>query len=133
MPLHLDLHTWPVVLITHVGEVSDLEVDTQLAEADAIFARRERHAIVFDSRHAGKVSPYMRDRTKAWLGAHEEQMRQFTVGNAFVFSSPALRFLLSTMLLFSRHRVPHKVCSSLDEATRWAVQQLAMARARVVA
>lgn len=124
MPLRLSMDRWPIAVITHDGEVTDAEVDAHLLESQKIFARRERYAIVFDSTKAGKVSPYMRKKSQEWLNVNEAAMMEFCTGNAFVFASPAMRFLLSTMLLFRGHTVPHSVCATVDEAMRWAKQQM---------
>ena len=130
MPLRLNMERWPIAVITHEGEVSDAEVDQHLLDSAKIFAKGERYAIVFDSTKAGKVSPYMRKKSQEWLDVNHAAMMQFCVGNAFVFASPAMRFLLSTALLFRGHTVPHSVCASLDEGLRWAKQQLFTANAR---
>jgi hypothetical protein len=124
MPLTMKMEQWPIVVITHIGEVSDAEVDAHLAASVRIFERKEPYAIVFDSSRAGKVSPYMRKRSQEWLDKNHDAMVQYCVGNAFVFASPAMRFLLSTMLLFRDHSVPHFVCATLDEGLKWARGQM---------
>jgi hypothetical protein len=120
MPLTMKMEQWPIVVITHIGDVTDAEVDSHLNDSLRIFAKNEPYAIVFDSSRAGKVSAYMRKRTQEWLERNHDTMVQFCVGHAFVFASPAMRFLLSTMLLFRDHTVPHLVCATLEEGMRWA-------------
>ena len=124
MPLTMSLSQWPIVVITHVGDVTDAEVDAHLLESGRIFAKQEPYASVFDSTKAGKVSPYMRKRVQEWMNSNAEAMEIYSAGNAFVFASPAMRFLLSTMLLFRDHKVPHHVCGKLDEGMKWAREQV---------
>ena len=46
-----------------------------------------------------------------------------------MFRSPALRFVMSGVMLVASHPTPHAVCGTLDDALRWAQGQLGAARA----
>ena len=127
--IETDMSRWPIVLHRTIGSPIDREVDQFIARADAILGRRVPHVVVFDNLLADVPSAYMRSRSVEWLRANGERMRGTCLGTALMFRSPALRFVLSGVMLVSSHPTPHAVCGTLDEALRWARGQLDGARA----
>lgn len=120
---------WPIVVHRTIGVPGDLEVDRFIERAEAVLARGVRHVVVFDNLLAELPSPYMRKRSADWLRSNGERMQGVCLGTALMFRSPALRFVMSGVMLVASHPTPHVVCGTLDDALAWSRQQLASARA----
>ncbi len=120
---------WPIVVHRTIGAPGDEEVDLFIERAEAILSQNVRHVVVFDNLLADLPSAYMRQRSGDWLRANGERMQGVCVGTALMFRSPALRFVMSGVMLVASHPTPHVVCGTLDDALRWANAQLAGARA----
>jgi hypothetical protein len=121
----ISTETWPIVVHTMEGSPTDAEIDAYIAEANTILLRKQKHSVVMDSRKAGMVSSYARKRTKEWLAEHFDAVHTYCAGTAYVFSSPALRFVLSGVMLLQQHPNPYVICGTLDEGFDWARKQLA--------
>jgi hypothetical protein len=124
-----DLDRWPIVVHRTIGSPPDPEVDAFISRANDIVARRERHVVIFDSLLSGVPSAYMRKRSIDWLRSNADALAKDCAGTGLVFRSPALRFVMSGVMLVQSHSTPHKVCASLEEALIWAREQLRIARA----
>lgn len=126
--LETDESRWPIVIHRTVGIPSDAQVDAFIDRATAHVMRGEPFVVIFDNSHGGRATGYMRKRATEWLKSYERQLELNCVGTALVFRSAALRFVMSTVMLVVSHTVPHQVCATLEEATRWAEGQLDRAR-----
>jgi hypothetical protein len=128
--LTTDESRWPIVIHTTVGVPSEADVDAFIARADALLARREVHAVIFDNSNAGRVPAYMRQRSMDWVGKNREALDQYCAGNALVIRSSALRFLMATLLLVTSHNFPQETFATLDPALTWCKRQLQSASTR---
>ncbi len=126
--IETDMGRWPIVVHRTINIPGDDEVDAFIRRADAILLRGVPHVIVFDSLLADLPSAYMRKRSGEWLKGNGERMQGICVGTALMFRSPALRFVMSGVMLVASHPTPHLVCGTLDEALRWSQGQLDGAR-----
>lgn len=124
--IETDLDGWPIVVHRTLGTPTDVQVDAFIRQADMLLDRGEPYVVVFDSTDAGRVSPYMRQQSMAWLKTHGVRLGEHCRGTALVFPSAAFRFVLSTVLLVSPAPVPHSVCGTLREALDWARRQLGL-------
>jgi hypothetical protein len=115
---------WPIVVHTTEGSPSDADIDEYILQATALLAKGQTHAAIMDCTKAGMISGYARKRTLEWVAEHEELLRRQCVGTAYVFSSPALRFIFSSFMLLRPHPTPYLVCETVDEAKAWARRQL---------
>lgn len=122
--LTTDESRWPIVVHTTIGIPSEEDVDAFMRRADAILARRARHAVVFDNSQAGRVPAYMRQKTFEWLGKNRGELERYCVGSALVVRSAALRFLMATVMLVSSHGVEQEAFASLDPALAWCHERL---------
>ncbi len=120
-----DESRWPIVVHRTVGTPSDAQVDAFIQRADAIMARGVRHVVVFESLQAGRATKHMRKKNLEWLRANQEQVASLCGGMALVVRSPALRFVLSTVMLVWPQPLPHTVVGSMPEALDWAEKRLA--------
>jgi hypothetical protein len=117
------------VVHTTVGVPSEADVDAFIRRADALLARREIHAVIFDNSNAGRVPSYMRQRSMDWVGKNRDALDRYCAGNALVIRSSALRFLMATLLLVTSHKVPQETFATLDPAIAWCRRQLQASRA----
>jgi hypothetical protein len=124
-----DMSRWPIVVHRTIGMPGDEQVDRFIDRAEAVLARGVQHVVIFDNLLADLPSPYMRKRSGDWLSANGQRMQGICLGTALMFRSPALRFVMSGVMLVASHPTPHTVCGTLDDALRWANAQLAGARA----
>ncbi|MCC6875996.1 MAG: hypothetical protein IT378_16935 [Sandaracinaceae bacterium] len=119
------LDEWPIVVHTTVGIPSEQDVRAFVERADALLLRRERHVVVFDNSQAGRVPSYLRDASTEWLARNRDALERHCAGSALVLRSPALRFVMSTVLLVSSHAVIKEVFGTREEAMAWARRTLA--------
>lgn len=126
--IETDMTRWPIVVHRTIGSPDDREVDAFIDRAESILARGVPHVVIFDSLLAEIPSAYMRRRSGEWLSANGERMRGSCLGTALLFRSPALRFVMSGVMLMTSHPTPHAVCGTLEEALTWSRRQLEAAR-----
>ena len=122
--LETDESRWPIVIHRTIGIPDDDQVDAFVARATQHALTGETYAIIFDNTHGGRATTYMRNESKRWLKAHNHLLRKSCAGTAFVFTNPALRFVMSTVLLVVEFGFEHKVCATVDEAVAWCERQL---------
>lgn len=125
--LTTDLSEWPVVVHTTVGIPSMADVEAFIERADEILARRQKHAVVFDNRLSGRVPSYMRQRCFEWVKANRGELEQWCAGTALVVQSPALRFLMTTLMLVTAHSLVQEVFKDRESAVEWARRRVGAA------
>lgn len=130
--LTTDESRWPIVIHSTVGIPNDEDVDAFIRRADAILARRERHAVIFDNTRSGRATPYMRKRSMDWMHASAPLLGEYCVGCALVFRSAAFRFVMSTVMLVTPNPVPTEVCGTLEEAIAWTSRRIDATRRATV-
>ncbi|HEY8431225.1 MAG TPA: hypothetical protein VIL20_22755 [Sandaracinaceae bacterium] len=126
-----DESEWPIVVHSTIGIPSEQDVEDFVRRADAILARGERHAVVFDNTRGGSIPSYMRTRSVEWVERNKEALERLCVAKALVIRSAALRFLMTTLMLVTSHRIPEEVFSTREAAVEWARRQLEAAGVRV--
>jgi hypothetical protein len=120
-----DDSAWPIVIHSTIGVPSEEDVDAFLRRADALLARGELHAVVFDSSRSGRVTRYMRQRSLEWVQANKTELERHCVCKSLVIRSAALRFVMMTVMLVTGHGVREEVFESVAEAVSWSRAQLA--------
>lgn len=125
----VDTSNWPVVVHTVEGHLTTEEADAYIADANRVFERRARHAVVLDSSRSSTGSAEVRARSQRWLTEHRKELHQYCAGIALVLPSPVLRFVAMMVLVVARPPSPYVVCETLPEALEWARRQLASAEA----
>ena len=114
-----DESAWPIVVHTTIGIPSEEQVIAMLRRSDALLARRQPYAVIFDNSQAGSVPKYMRDASVRWVRDNKDELERWCRGMGLVIRSPALRFVMSTVLLVTRHAVPSEVFATRAEAFDW--------------
>lgn len=125
-----DESEWPIVVHSTVGIPSEDDVDAFMRRADAILARGERHAVVFDNTRGGKIPSYLRTRSVEWVKRNKEPLERLCVAKALVIRSAALRFLMTTLMLVTSHGVREEVFASREQAIGWCQRELEAAGVR---
>ncbi len=124
----IDESALPLITIRFAGFEPNVEqFEAYLADMEAMYARNKTFAIVFDATDAKYLNSDLRILQGKWLKAHKETIRQKCLGHAYVVPTAMLQFLLKAIFLVQPPFVPHKVCSSAEDAHAWAEGMLAQA------
>lgn len=122
--IDVDESRFPLVVVSFRGVVSDEKFDAYLASMTRRLRRQERYATLIDATQAGQIPALQRKKQAEWQRDHTELLRAYTVGTAFVLGSPIIRGFLTAILWLQPLPSPHHVATTLDEAERWATEQL---------
>ncbi len=110
-------------IVTGLRRVSDAEFDAHVRAMTARHERPGRFAVIIDVSASPPPSLEQRRLQNRWLVEHHALIADKCFGVAFVFSSAAARFVLSTMLLLRPLPCPYVVCESrqraLEQAESW--------------
>ena len=82
-------------------------------------------AYVMDARGGVNTTNAQIRRQGLWTKQHHEAILASCRGTAFVFDSPALRVVLSSVFLVHRPPTPYMITQDLEDALTWARTQLA--------
>lgn len=115
----VDDSSWPLVYITLSGSPDEAQFNGVMAGLDRIIARAEVHGVIFDARTAESPPRHFRQRQTDWIKQHQAELARFSRGIAFVFQSPVMRFVLSSLLLVQSLPMPYCVCATPEEALAW--------------
>src|SRR5689334_12238194 len=92
MPIEIDDRTYPLIIQTMRGEVSDADVEKMFAYYDAMLEKSTHHAIVVHSpREASILTAAQRRRAAEWSKGHAEKIRKHNVGTSLVLYSAVAR------------------------------------------
>lgn len=120
----LDLSRLPLVRVTFDGLASDAEFDKYLSGiTDLLMVGRQKTVTVLDARASARAPATQRKRQAAWIKEHESLLRRYSLGTAFVITSPLVRGVLTAILWLQQLPTPHTVVATIAEAERWATEQ----------
>lgn len=120
-----DTREFPLVVIGFTGnDPTDENFQAYLDETYHLYDRQEPLAIVFDATHAPLPGFKYQKMQADWLKRHEELMRSYCVGTAYVIPNPLVRGILKAIFAIQKQPVPYEVVSSREEAKSWAQQRL---------
>jgi hypothetical protein len=121
----IDMSRHPLVVVTFDGLATDAEFDDYLtAMTRQILDRRQRSVTILDARTSGRAPATQRKKQADWLKQHEQMLRQYSLGTAFVITSPLVRGVLTAILWLQQMPTAHTVAATFEEAERWAVGRL---------
>jgi hypothetical protein len=121
----IDKSRFPVVTVTFTGKsLSNDSFVEYLNELTALYAAKEKLAIIFDARNAPLPSLNQQQRQAAWLKENENVMREYCLGTAYVITKVAVRMILRMIFAITSQPVPFEVCSNMDDAEEWVMDQL---------
>jgi hypothetical protein len=124
MGFKLDESGWPIVVAHWQGPLTDDELTLALGHIDRWLARRQRFALLMDSRGAGGMSPEARARLVTHMKENAPLTSRYLV-QASVVDSMIQRTLFFAVNLLFPNPFPAKVFSDMETARAWVEQQLA--------
>lgn len=125
--IEIDDQHWPLVIFRFHGEVSPAQVEAYLERQEKFLARCEHMvSLVFADQVKMWDVPLLK-RQAAWINHHQELLRRYSLGVAFVLRSPIGRGMLKAVLWMQPLPQPHAVCGSVEDALRWLRQRVAAA------
>jgi hypothetical protein len=127
MTVEFDPRSWPLVLVRLVGRDTDETVQEML---DGFYHHlsRSRCAVVLDTTEL--VYPVLHDAQRwmrqegHWLRKHHELVARNCCAVGFVITNPAVRFLLSGILLIAPLPCEHTVAATALEARAFCESRL---------
>lgn len=131
MPIITNERFWPVVLHTFEGNLSESEFDCYIDRLDAILGRKRSYVTVVDTTPVGLTSRLQRSKQADWIKRNTENLKNTSLGTAFVIASPVVRALLSAMLWIQPLPHPYVVTETLADALLWSCRQLQTAGVQI--
>lgn len=119
--ISFDDSQWPLLTVTFSGTSSSQVFDAYLSRMSAYLNRGEKYLALLDTR-AETAAPTMeqRQRQVQWIQRHEAALRQYSLGTAFVITSPFIRLALNIMHQLKPLPCPHTIVGDLQSARDWA-------------
>lgn len=125
MPVRIDDSRHPLVVVEFNGTATDQEFDAYLEQmTKLVLERRKKNVTIFDATRSGDTSPKQRRKQAEWLKSNAEMLRMYSLGTAFVITSPLVRGMLTAILWITPMPAPHTVVATYGEAERWAIGRL---------
>jgi hypothetical protein len=127
----VDLSQWPIIVVHTPRDFTDAELRAYYDEiARTMLSRPEPYCNVIDARNASAPTPSQRKIMADFRVTHEEHIRKYCRGSAFVFESGLMRGVITAIHWLRRPEMPHKSFGTMFEAMTWARVQLEVAKAQ---
>ena len=120
MPIVFDHSRGNLIVVTFTGSPSDAEFDAYLATMEERLHNPAPCVYVMDARGTVNSTNAQIRRQGLWTKTHHARIFAICKGTAFVFDSPALRFVLSSVFLIHRPPTAYVVTRDLQDALTWA-------------
>lgn len=122
--LLVDDSLWPLLIVQQRGTVPLEQFEEYLARRLSYLRRPEKHAVLFDMRHAPMLPSEIRQRQAEWLKQHGSLVDTQVLGHALVITSPLLRLMLSTFHKVRPRNSRYLITPHLNDAARWCLNVL---------
>lgn len=123
MQVPIDETRWPLVSVRWAGAISDQWMHEFLAKMNEWLARRERFALLLDSRGARGISPESRKLLIGHMKDNAELTARYLV-QAIVLDNLMQRTLFYGINLIFPNPFPSKVFADVEEASAWLSSEL---------
>ena len=120
----VDTSRLPIVVVRFSGPISEPEFDMYLASMTQIISRSEPTLTILDARRAIRSPPSQRKKQAEWIKTHADQLRRYSLGTAFVLTSPLVRGVLTAILWLQPLPSDYVVVATMAEAEDWAAGKL---------
>lgn len=121
----VDSSTFPVVMVTFDGALSDEGFAEYLAELRHVLDRGSRYGVVFDATNAAVPSTSQRRMQADYIRSERERLKRMCVGAAFVIPNALVRGSLTAILWLQPLPYEHTVVASVSAAREWVQGRLA--------
>lgn len=124
----IDLSLWPIILVNTPPGFTDVELKAYYDDiAKAMLSRPGPYVNIIDARNAPTPTASQRKIMADFRAVHQEHIRKYCKGSAFVFESAVMRGIITAIHWLRQPEMPHKSFGSLMEAMNWAKVQLSAA------
>ncbi len=124
MPVTFDDSLWPLLIIDFPPTQSDPEYEESLARLSSYVQRREPYFSIIDTSRIGMPNSTQRQRQVEWDREHDELVRKWGRGTAFVVTSPFVRVAMSLYFHVRPLGVPYVIVADLGAALSWMAGQM---------
>jgi len=121
----VDERQWPILVIRPPAEYDNQVHREWLDYVGTVYARRkEPYALVIDARECARPNAVQRREENEFRVKHEEHVKQYCRGTAFVIASSVMAGVITAIFWFKRPDTAHRSFSDIDAAFEWVKQQL---------
>ena len=114
----IDLSLWPVAMVTIFRRPLDDEFDGFLRELDALLARQQPFALVYDIRRASAANARQRAASAAFIQRHGEATK-LCLGLAFLTDNPLVEGAVTAICWLTKPPFPMKCFRDPEEGLLW--------------
>jgi hypothetical protein len=119
-----DESLWPLLTVTFSGKDLSQDFDGYLSKLTAYLGRGEKYLAIFDTQELSTApSMAQRQRQVEWIQRNESALRLWSLGNAFVITSPFIRLGINIMYQLQPFPCPHTIVGNLKAARAWAAER----------
>lgn len=127
MPAQFDDSEWPLITLRQVGADENADIEAMLSGLTRRM-KRGRCAVVFDTTDTnypslGQAQIFARMEGE-WLRQNQPLIARNVVGVAFIITNPAVRFILTSVLLIASLPTGHLVTAQMAEARLYCLGRL---------
>ena len=117
--------SWPLLTVSFTGKNSLQDFDAYLEKVTEYLHRGEKHVVVLDTRGL-TTGPTLeqRQRQVGWIHANLSALRQRSLGNAFVITSPFIRLAMNIVYQLQPLPTPYTIVGDIKVARSWALGRL---------
>jgi hypothetical protein len=117
--------SWPLLTVAFEGKNSTQDIEAYLARLSDYLRRGEKHVVILDARGLNTAPTLeQRQRQVVWIQANLSALRQRSLGNAFVITSPFIRLAMNIMYQLQPLPTPYTVVGDIKVARSWALGRL---------
>lgn len=109
----------PLIVFTIRGELTFAQLQKHLREYRSVLDRGRPYVLLFDAREAGMADARNRKAYADFLNANADDLKLLCKGGAFVVTSSLIQGAMTAVLWLAPLPFPHKVFTSLGEASTW--------------
>jgi hypothetical protein len=124
MPVVFDDSLWPLLIIRYPAAQSDAEYEESLNRLSGFVLRRQPYFCIIDTSRIGTPNSTQRQRQVEWDRSHDELVRTWGRGTAFIVTSPFVRVAMSLYFHVRPLGVPHVIVADVSSALTWMVSQM---------
>jgi hypothetical protein len=115
---------WPLLAVRFGAGITGAAFEAYLDMRTELLQRCEPHVTIIDAREVPiRVAPF-RQRYIDWLREHEEALREWLIGSAYVLNSPEGHMLATLIRHGASMQTPFVVTSTMPTAADWASHRL---------
>lgn len=116
--------SWPLLAVRFGAGITGASLEAYLNVRTEWLERCEPHVTLIDARELPILATSFRQRYIDWLREHEDAVRKWTVGSAYVIGSPEGHMLVSLIRHGAAMHTPYVVAPTKPVAAEWAAQCL---------